>query len=86
MNDELDVLIDGLNSIHHPKDLTFFWLPLLYGKTGKTQVKTQGIKNRQIQNRIPDLSIMCGVMQSFPLAPAKLDLNSFVRTMWFTVF
>jgi hypothetical protein len=22
----------------------------------------------------------------FPLAPAKLDLNSFVRTMWFTVF
>ena len=21
-----------------------------------------------------------------PLAPAKLDLNSFVRTMWFTVF
>ena len=37
MNDELDVLIDGLNSIRHPQDLTFFRLPLLYGKTGKTQ-------------------------------------------------
>jgi hypothetical protein len=51
---------------------------LIQGSNTKKERPKKLVKSRLFGAlQLPDL---------FPLAPAKLELNSFVRTMWFTVF